>query len=356
MRNALQLAKAAALAGGRVLESMRENMGQIRAKGSATDFVTEADVASGAAIVGEILRQNPDARFVIEEEEVYELVGATPGVIGQGDVWVIDPLDGTTSFIHGYPTYSVSVALVRGLDPLAGAVYNVASGEMNAAAVGFGASRDGAPITVARAATVREALVITGFPYDRGAPLDTQIEVLTAFLRAPVHGMRRDGSAAVDLCHVAAGRADGFWEYALKPWDMAAGAVICREAGALVTDVDGTLWTAKSTSVLAANRALHAEMLEVIRTAEPSCTPHPRQTALVPAAPGRAPPLAFAAYTAVSAADTTSPDAVPWSGVRATPHDNVTGARSRATLTNRERTRLARSRPARAHRRPRCWA
>jgi myo-inositol-1(or 4)-monophosphatase len=153
---------------------------------------------------------------------------------------------------------------------VAGAVYNAALGEMNAAARGLGATRGGEPLTVSTAPSVRDALLITGFPYDRGAPLDRQLDVLGAFLRAPVHGIRRDGSAAVDCCHVAGGRADGFWEYFLKPWDMAAGVVILREAGAVVTDVDGVGWSAQSTSICCANPELHAEMLGVIAAASGS--------------------------------------------------------------------------------------
>jgi myo-inositol-1(or 4)-monophosphatase len=273
VRDELETAKAGALAGGRVLESMRGRSGDIRTKGSAIDFVSEADVASGVAVVRAIIERDPTARFVCEEAEVYDLLGIGAGVLGEGDVWVIDPLDGTTSFIHDYPTYSVSVALVRGFDPIAGAVYNAAAGEMNAAAVGLGATRDGKPIRATSAATIRDALVITGFPYDRGRPLDVQMAVLTAFLRAPVHGIRRDGSAAVDCCHVAGGRADGFWEYALKPWDMAAGALICREAGAIVTDIEGRAWSAASESILAANPLLHAEMLAVIQSATNATEP-----------------------------------------------------------------------------------
>lgn len=106
--------------------------------------------------------------------------------------------------------------------------------------------------------------MVTGFPYDRGAPLDRQLSVLAAFLRSPVHGIRRDGSAANDCCHVAAGRADGFWEYTLKVWDMAAGVIICSEAGATVTDVEGAPWTSRSTSICTANPQLHAQMLDVI--------------------------------------------------------------------------------------------
>ena len=106
-----------------------------------------------------------------------------------------------------------------------------------------------------------------GFPYDRGAPLDTQLTVLAAFLRAPVHGIRRDGSAALDCCHVAGRRADGFWEYYLKPWDTAAGVVILRESGALVTDVDGEPWSIHSDSICCANPKLHAAMRAVIEQA-----------------------------------------------------------------------------------------
>jgi myo-inositol-1(or 4)-monophosphatase len=261
----LETARAAALAGGAVLDSMRQTFGAVRTKGSSTDFVTEADVASEVAVVRAILERDSDARFVVEEDEVYGELGIARGELGVGDVWVIDPLDGTTSYVHGYPTYSVSVALVRGSEPIVGAIHNTAAGELFSAARGCGATRDGIPIHVADACSVNEALVITGFPYDRGALLDRQLAVLAAFLKAPVHGMRRDGSAAVDCCHVAAGRADGFWEFALRPWDMAAGVVICAEAGGTVTDALGTPWTVECDSILAANPILHAKMLAVIR-------------------------------------------------------------------------------------------
>lgn len=267
MRDLLEAAKAAVLAGADVLLARRDDYGAARSKSSPTDFVTEADIASGAAIVAEILRRDHSARFVVEEDEVYGLAGAVRGSLEDPEVWVIDPLDGTTSFIHGFPCYSVSVACLRRGQPVAGAVYNVALQEMNAAADGLGAFRDDAAIHVTTAATVPEALLITGFPYDRGALLDRQLRALTAFLKAPVHGIRRDGSAAVDCCHVAGRRADGFWEYGLKPWDMAAGVVILREAGATVTDAEGAPWSTDSTSICTAGPALHAGMLEVLRAA-----------------------------------------------------------------------------------------
>lgn len=260
----LRIAKAAALAGGMVLHDRRQNMGEIRSKSSRTDFVTEADVASGVAVVSAILAADPEARILVEEDEVYGLLGIEKATLGEGDVWVVDPLDGTTSFIHDYPTYSVSVALVRDEQPIAGAVYNAAAREMNAAARGLGATRDEVPIRVTDAESIQDALMITGFPYDRGEPLTRQLAVLAAFLRAPVHGIRRDGSAAIDCCHVAGARADGFWEYALKPWDMAAGVIIAREAGAQVSDIAGSEWTIDSTSIVVANPVLHARMAALI--------------------------------------------------------------------------------------------
>ncbi len=267
MHTALEIARRSASAGGAVLLSMRENMGAVRSKSSPTDFVTEADIASGVAVVQEILRLDPTARVLVEEPEVCEQLGIESGSLEDSEVWVVDPLDGTTSFLHGFPCYSVSVGLVRDGRAVAGAVHNVALDELFSAAEGLGAHRDGTAIRCSTARSVSDALVVTGFPYDRGAPLDRQLAVLAAFLRAPVHGIRRDGSAANDCCHVAVGRADGFWEYTLKPWDMAAGAIICAEAGARVTDIDGEPWTSMSASICVANPVLHAQMLAIIREA-----------------------------------------------------------------------------------------
>lgn len=267
MPNRLEIARAAAGAGGRVLIDRNGELGAVRSKGWSTDFVTEADIASGVAVVASILNSYPSDRIVIEEPEVYGMFGIEPGSTDDPEVWVIDPLDGTTSYVHGFPCFSVSVAFVREGRPVVGAIFNAALGEMFAAAEGEGATRDAQPIRCTAAESVQEALLVTGFPYDRGEPLDRQLSVLGAFLRAPVHGIRRDGSAAIDCCHVASGRADGFWEYALKPWDMAAGAIICREAGATVTDIDGAEWSTASTSICTAAPTLHSRMLDVIRSA-----------------------------------------------------------------------------------------
>jgi myo-inositol-1(or 4)-monophosphatase len=264
VQNLLETAIEAARVGGSIIEARVANKGEVRSKSASSDLVTDTDVASGVALCQLIAERCEGARFVCEEEEVYGLAGVPRGDLFDDEVWVVDPLDGTTSFVHSYPCYSVSVALLRGGEPVVGAVYNAALAEMNAGAKGLGATRGGVPIQATSTAHVNEALMITGFPYDRTLPLDKALAVLGAFLRNPVHGIRRDGSAAIDCCHVAGSRADGFWEFNLKPWDVAAGIVIAREAGALATDVTGEAWSPSATGICLANPALHAEMLEVI--------------------------------------------------------------------------------------------
>lgn len=264
MHDALETAMLAARAGGRVVRERAGAVGEVRSKSTAIDLVTASDIAAGVDAVRAILSVDPEANFVVEEDEVYGITGARRGMPNDDSVWIIDPIDGTTSFLHGYPCYSVSVAYLEHGIPRAGAVYNAALDEMNYATEGGGSFRDGARLSARVNDALGSAVLVTGFPYDRTEPLERQLLVLSAFLRLPVQDIRRDGSAAVDLCHVAAGRCDGFWEYGLRVWDMAAGVLICREAGATVTDVDGQPWTTDSTSICAANPALHRAMLDVI--------------------------------------------------------------------------------------------
>ncbi len=266
MSEPLDVARIAALAGGDVLRSHLGRVRQIRTKTSSADLVTEVDVASGVAVVRAIAEARSEARFIVEEPEVYELAAIEPGDPHASEVWVVDPLDGTTSYVHGYPCYSVSIAMLRDGVAQVGAVYNVASGEMNVAARGAGATRDGRPLRAGRSHTIEDSLLVTGFPYDRGRLLDRQLSVFDRLVHR-VHGVRRDGSAAIDCCHVAAGSADGFWEFALKVWDTAAGALIAQEAGALVTDFTGAPWSPETTDTLAANPALHPILLEAIAEA-----------------------------------------------------------------------------------------
>lgn len=259
------IAELAARAGAAVIRARAGSVGPARVKGAATDLVTEVDIASGVAIVSAILEHDPGARVVVEEPEVYGILGIERPQIDERPMWLVDPIDGTTSFLHGFPCYSVAIAYVEDLQPVAGAVYNLALDEMLSAARDLGATKDGETITCGVARLLTESLLVTGFPYDRGAPLDRQMAVLTAFLRAPVHGIRRDGSAAIDCCHVAIGRADGFWEFGLQPWDMAAGVLICREAGAVASGLNGSAWNVLTGDLCVANPVLHPLMLDVIR-------------------------------------------------------------------------------------------
>ncbi|MBI5231822.1 MAG: inositol monophosphatase [Coriobacteriales bacterium] len=269
MRSPEKIAAAGALAGGRVLTGRAGELGAVRTKSGPTDFVTEADIAAGVAAVNEIARLDPDAVFVVEEPEVYAATGHAMGALDSDRVWVIDPLDGTTSYMHGFPCYSVSVALLEGGEPAAGCVYSVASNELFCALRGQGATLGGLPITVTDAESLEHALVITGFPYDRGETLDRQLSIFSRVLRDGVQGIRRDGSAAVDLTHVACGRADAFWELALQPWDTSAGALLVTEAGGVVTALDGGPWRPeRAFDVLAAGPRMHELLLELIARVE----------------------------------------------------------------------------------------
>ncbi|MGB4593056.1 MAG: inositol monophosphatase family protein [Coriobacteriia bacterium] len=263
MNPLLDAAIAAALAGGDVLRAMMNDMGEVRSKTNEFDVVTDADIAAGVAVVRAIAERLEGARFVVEEPEVYSLAGVREGSLDADQVWVIDPLDGTTSFVHGFPCYSTSVALLSDGQPVVGAVHNVPLHETTFAALGEGAHLNGRRIECGTTTDLADALVITGFPYDRGQPLELQMAAFSQVVRL-AEGVRRDGSAAIDCCHVAAGRADAFWEYGLKPWDMAAGVVALREAGALVTGVDGEPWTAHSTGIITANPELHQILRDII--------------------------------------------------------------------------------------------
>jgi myo-inositol-1(or 4)-monophosphatase len=267
MPDLLRIAEEAARAGGSALAGHAGNITGLRTKSSAADVVTAADIASGVAVVRSIADALPGARFVVEEPEVYELAGVTQGDLHDDDVWVVDPLDGTTSFVHGYPCYSVSVACLRSGRPVAGAVLNVPAGEMVSAAAGAGAWLDGESLVCEGASRMAEALIATGFPYDRGRPLDRQLRIFERVMR-PSHDVRRDGSAAIDLANVAIGRVDGFWETGLKAWDMAAGVLIVEEAGGLVTDLEGSPWSADTSSMVAANPTLHEILLGIIMDAD----------------------------------------------------------------------------------------
>lgn len=225
------------------------------------DFVTDVDRASQRAIVEFLRRRHPQHSILAEEDEVH--TGSEPYR------WIIDPLDGTTNFIHGYPCYAVSVGVWRGNEPVAGAVLDPVRPELFHAERGGGAWMEDASgerrrIHVSDAAGLDGALLVTGFPFRR---LDRLEEYLRSFreLLARSCGVRRDGSAALDLCYVAAGRLDGFWERGLSAWDLAAGAILMEEAGGVITDYRGKDGYLESGDVVAAGPEVHGELLEVLR-------------------------------------------------------------------------------------------
>lgn len=244
---------AAAYEGGRVLRERFGKLVDIRKKG-AIDLVTEADTASELAVVAAIRRVFPEHAILAEES------GLADGNPRQR--WIVDPLDGTTNYAHQLGLFAVSIAFALDGDVIIGIVLNPMSGELFTAAAGQGATLNGRPIRVSAAARVKESLLVTGFPYDHGQ-LPLLLERFRRCLEAS-QGVRRLGSAALDLCFVACGRFDGFWEQELKPWDTAAGQLIAKEAGAHVTDFKGSAFAPHKKEILATNGGIHAEMMALL--------------------------------------------------------------------------------------------
>jgi len=218
------------------------------------DLVTEADKQSERIIIDAITRRFPDHRILAEEGT---------GTGGNGDYrWIVDPLDGTTNFAHQYPLYCVSIAVERAGEPVVGVVFAPYMNELFAAVKGGGATLNGAPIAVSGVTDLIGGLLCTGFPYRLDGPTNNLTNWGNFVLRT--QATRRDGAAALDLCYVAAGRFDGFWELNLQPWDMAAGALIIQEAGGTISDPYGDPFRVDGHDILASNGHLHPPMLEVL--------------------------------------------------------------------------------------------
>jgi len=225
-------------------------------KKGALDLVTAADHASEEIIVGEIRRLFPDHAILAEE-------GGRLGCVESDFLWVVDPLDGTTNFAHGMPLYSVSIALLSKGEIIAGGVFAPALGEMNLAAKGCGATRNGEPLRVSQVATLEEALVVTGFPYNRREILPWLVERVERVLGRS-QGLLRLGSAALDFAYVAGGHIDAFYEINLKPWDMAAGVLLVEEAGGTVTSLNGAPFDLFRGRMAASNGRLHEALVGLV--------------------------------------------------------------------------------------------
>jgi myo-inositol-1(or 4)-monophosphatase len=218
------------------------------------DFVSDVDRSAEQAIAAVIGGRHADARVLGEE-----LSPATSD--RSGLVFVVDPLDGTTNFLHGVPWYAVSIAALVDDDILAGAVLNAATGELFTATAGGGARANGQPIHVSPITDPMRSLVGTGFPFKDGARVDDYLRMLGPIMRGTA-GIRRPGAAALDLADVACGRFEAFWELMLAPWDIAAGILLVREAGGVITDLAGSACPVAHTGVVAGNTTMHAWLLE----------------------------------------------------------------------------------------------
>lgn len=221
-------------------------------KGPA-DFVSAVDRGAEEALGQVIAERHPGAVLIAEE--------GSPEAIAGDLTFVADPLDGTTNFLHGFPWYAVSIAAVSRGTPIAGVVLNVANGDLFTAAKGSGARKSGQPIRVSEIAEPSRALLGTGFPFKHREGIAPYMAVLPRLMEQAA-GLRRAGSAALDLCDVACGRFDAFWEFRLAPWDVAAGILIIREAGGVVTDLEGRDAPIAHGPIVAGNPTMHAWLLQ----------------------------------------------------------------------------------------------
>ena len=250
--------EALARGAGEILRAGADRRSKVYHKGEI-DLVTDADRDSEAYLMGEIRRRFPNHSIVAEES------GGMPG--SPCCTWYLDPLDGTVNYAHGVPLFAVSIGYAEEGQMRLGVVYNPVHEEMYTAGRGRGAWLNGEPIHISDAQVLDQSLLVTGFPYDIRTNPNNNLDLYVRFSLCSM-GVRRLGSAALDLCYLAAGRIDGFWEITLKPWDLAAGGLIAEAAGATVTTLDGRPdYMSEPISVLAATPPVHAQMLSVIRGA-----------------------------------------------------------------------------------------
>lgn len=239
---------------------IRDALGRARRveRKSAVNLVTEVDRGAEELIVQGLAREFPEHKIVAEESTE----GSRPAA-GGGACWYVDPLDGTTNFVHGLPHCSVSIGLERDGHMQAAVVFDPFRDETFEAERGRGAHLDGAQLQVSDTDSLGDCLLVTGFPYDRREHIDFYLSYMAAFMER-ARDIRRFGSAALDLCYVAAGRFDGFWEWKLQPWDTAAGTLMVEEAGGRVTDFDAGSYDPWGPRILATNGRVHDQAVAVL--------------------------------------------------------------------------------------------
>ncbi|HEX9021007.1 MAG TPA: inositol monophosphatase family protein [Nitrospirota bacterium] len=255
MKDFMAAAREAALKAGGLLRENINGARKISYKGDI-NLVTEMDTRSERAVVETLLAAFPGHGILAEEETRIQN--------GSAFTWIIDPLDGTTNYAHAYPCFSVSIALEREGELILGVVYDPMRDELFSAQKGQGAFLNGKPIRVSGTDVLIKSLLATGFPYDRKESGKNNLQSFHDLLMASQE-VRRDGSAALDLCSVASGRFDGFWELKLKPWDVAAGSLVVREAGGTVSNFSGDRFGIHGNEIAASNGRIHGQMLAVLK-------------------------------------------------------------------------------------------
>ncbi len=252
----LNIAVAAARAAGSLIVRYLDRIDTLNVSTKhMNEFVTEVDREAEAIIIADIRKAYPDHAILAEES----------GAAGESTYrWIIDPLDGTTNYVHGFPQFCVSIALEHRGRLEQGVVFDPLRQELFTASRGAGARLDDRRIRVSRRSGLEGALLGTGFPFRGAYDLDTYLQTVRALVPRSA-GIRRAGAAALDLAYVAAGRLDGFWEFGLEPWDMAAGVLLIREAGGLVTDADGDEHYMESGNIVTGTPKVLRELIKVIK-------------------------------------------------------------------------------------------
>ena len=256
MREILELAITIARETGSLQRERFAEPRQIETKSSAIDLVTDVDRASDQLVLEYITSQRPDDEILIEE------TGAHEGRSGLR--WIVDPLDGTTNYAHGFPHFAVSIAVERDGVRELGVIYDPMKDELFSARRGRGALLNGKPIAVSQVGELERALLATGFAYDVHRAKFDNLDHFARFIKR-AQSVRRAGSAALDLAYIACGRFDGFWELELHPWDVAAGLLLVDEAGGTSSDLVGGPVPASGNRLVASNGRLHPQLLEVLR-------------------------------------------------------------------------------------------
>ena len=255
----LEVATDAAQRGGdvlmRYLRDGVEMSDKTASGGKSYDLVSDADLES-EKVIGSLVQQSyPDHELLGEEE--------LDGSVDAEHLWIIDPLDGTNNYAHGIPHFAVSIAYYHRGVPQVGVVFNPARGDLYTAIRGGGAFRNGEKVTVCDSETLGQTLVGCGFYYDRGAMMRSTLGAIEEFFSHDIHGIRRFGTAALDLCQVGCGQFGAFFEYLLSPWDFAAGVLFVKEAGGEITDAWGQALPLEKTSVVASNGKLHPTVISI---------------------------------------------------------------------------------------------